>query len=66
MSVWPAPPRPIQSPCIGVCALDTQDTCEGCLRTASEIARWSTMGDAERTHIMTVVLPEREANRHAL
>lgn len=66
MSLWPQPNRPIITPCIGVCALDKQDLCEGCLRTGVEISRWASMSDAERRHIMDVVLPEREANRHAV
>lgn len=55
--------RAVLSPCIGICALDAQGTCEGCLRTVDEIARWSTMGDAERLHVMDVVLPQRETAR---
>lgn len=56
-------PRPILSPCIGICALDDSGLCEGCLRTGSEIARWSQMNDRERSHVMDVVLPQREALR---
>lgn len=55
--------KPILSPCIGVCVLDAQGLCEGCLRTGDEIARWSLMGDAERARVMEHVLPEREARR---
>lgn len=53
----------ILSPCIGICVLDAQGLCEGCLRTGDEIARWSVMGDAERARVMEQVLPEREARR---
>lgn len=56
-------PRPILSPCIGICALDDRGLCEGCLRTGNEIARWSQMSDGERSHVMDVVLPQREACR---
>lgn len=55
--------RAVLSPCIGICSLDAQGLCEGCLRTVDEIARWSTMGDAERLHVMDVLLPRREATR---
>ena len=51
------------SPCIGVCTLDADGLCEGCLRTASEIAHWTAMGDDERLRLMSEVLPEREAVR---
>lgn len=63
---WSRPARAIPSPCIGVCMLNANDLCEGCLRQAAEIARWASMSDAERAHIMQVVLPEREARRHEL
>ena len=35
------------SPCIGVCALDYQDVCQGCYRTGDEITEWF-MADNER------------------
>lgn len=55
--------RAVLSPCIGICALDGQGLCEGCHRTPAEIAGWSQMSDAERLHVMDVVLPVREASR---
>lgn len=55
--------RAVLSPCIGVCTLDAEGFCEGCLRTASEIAHWTAMGDDERLRLMSEVLPEREAVR---
>jgi len=54
------PPRIILTPCIGVCALGANGYCEGCHRSADEIARWSTFSDAERLTIMNYVLPLRE------
>ncbi len=56
-------PRAMLSPCIGICTVDAAGVCEGCLRTLDEIARWSTMGDAERLRVMDDVLPAREAAR---
>jgi len=53
----------ILSPCIGICELDAQGLCTGCLRTGDEIAAWSTMRDDDRLRLMTQVLPEREAAR---
>ena len=51
------------TPCTGVCCLDAQGLCEGCHRTGDEIARWSQMGDDERSRIMDEVLPARVATR---
>lgn len=48
------------TPCIGVCTLGPNGLCDGCFRTGDEIARWTTMGDPARAHLMDVVLPERE------
>ncbi len=61
----PAPRRAVLSPCIGVCALDAQGLCEGCHRTADEIAAWSTLSDDARLRLMLHVLPQREATRSA-
>jgi len=38
----------ITSPCIGVCALDAEDVCIGCFRTADEITEWSLMDQDEK------------------
>ncbi|NVK12264.1 MAG: DUF1289 domain-containing protein [Gammaproteobacteria bacterium] len=38
----------IESPCIGVCALDENDVCMGCFRTADDITEWSIYSDAEK------------------
>lgn len=56
-------PRPIASPCIGVCTLDAQSYCIGCWRTGAEIAGWIGYTDAERARLIDVVLPAREASR---
>ena len=53
--------RAVLSPCIGVCTLRSDGLCAGCLRTVDEIAAWSRMSDAERLHVMDVLLPRREA-----
>ncbi|HVJ55048.1 MAG TPA: DUF1289 domain-containing protein [Aliidongia sp.] len=51
------------SPCTGICQLDDQTgLCRGCFRTIEEIARWSTMGRAERV----VVANALKARRHGL
>jgi predicted Fe-S protein YdhL (DUF1289 family) len=55
--------KAVHSPCIGICALAADGLCEGCHRSAAEIARWSQMSDDERLRLMTYVLPEREARR---
>lgn len=51
---------PALSPCIGTCRLDSRGLCVGCLRTGDEIGRWRAMSDAERLHLMEIVLPGRE------
>jgi len=61
MTYMPTTFRAVLSPCIGVCTLDDQGYCHGCLRTSAEIARWLQMGDDERLHLMESVLPGRSA-----
>ena len=57
----PAHPLPL-TPCIGVCRLDGRGYCVGCQRTGEEIGRWGAMTDAERWHVMRVILPSRKAS----
>ncbi len=48
------------SPCVKVCQMDPQrGLCLGCRRSLEEIARWSSMSDAERQRVMDV-LPSRK------
>ena len=50
-----------ESPCTKVCVMDAERRyCMGCKRTLGEIARWSEMGDAERSTIVAQ-LPSRRA-----
>lgn len=54
-----APPRPIVTPCVKVCAVDgASGYCLGCRRTLPEIAGWSRFSDAERDAVMAA-LPHR-------
>ena len=57
---FPKPQTPVLTPCIGICTLDARGLCEGCRRSADEIARWMYMGDAERAQLMDEVLPLRQ------
>jgi hypothetical protein len=53
----------IESPCIKVCTLEARSgLCLGCGRTIDEIARWSSMNDAERARVIAE-LPARLATR---
>jgi predicted Fe-S protein YdhL (DUF1289 family) len=52
--------RAVLSPCVGVCSLDADGLCQGCLRNVDEIAAWSRLSDAERLHVMEILLPQRE------
>jgi predicted Fe-S protein YdhL (DUF1289 family) len=55
--------RAILSPCTGVCTLREDGLCEGCLRSADEIAAWPCMDDDARLRLIETVLPAREAAR---
>jgi len=37
---------------VSICALDEQDICIGCQRTALEITRWGQMSDDERCEVL--------------
>jgi predicted Fe-S protein YdhL (DUF1289 family) len=62
MVSWNAP-KPILTPCIGVCVLDASGFCQGCHRSIDEIARWGTMSDQERALLMNQVLPQRSGEK---
>lgn len=55
--------KAILSPCIGVCELNAEQLCTGCLRTSAEIGAWSGMTDAQRSYVMEVLLPRRESKQ---
>jgi len=57
------PFRAVLSPCVGICELDDDGFCLGCLRNPAEISRWSQMSDDERLRLMEMVLPQREPGR---
>lgn len=42
----------LASPCISICALDADDVCVGCYRSAQEITRWSVADNTERRQIL--------------
>lgn len=47
------PPRPVKSPCVQVCAVDSESgLCLGCFRSLAEIAGWIRLTDAERDAVL--------------
>lgn len=44
--------KPVASPCVQICALDEQDICIGCQRTAAEITHWGRMENDERRAVL--------------
>lgn len=59
MPISANPIRPILSPCTGICRLDVHGLCEGCHRTADEIAHWIAYTDEQRLRLMNDELPKR-------
>lgn len=53
--------KPVRSPCVHVCALDDQDICIGCQRTAAEITRWGRMDNTERREVLQLCLERARA-----
>ena len=59
-----APPRPIATPCIKVCAVDGESgLCLGCHRTLPEIGGWSRFTDEQRALIMAELPARRDRIR---
>lgn len=42
----------VQSPCVNICELSNDNTCNGCHRTLEEIGAWSFASDEERRQII--------------
>lgn len=42
----------VKSPCIGVCALDDNDVCIGCFRSAKEIGDWGRVDNEGKRAIL--------------
>lgn len=50
-----------RSPCVSVCALDEEDICIGCHRSADEIMHWTRMTDDERREVLSKVAEREKA-----
>ena len=48
------------SPCVSVCALDENDLCMGCYRTADEITDWFMANAAQKRKILARAAQRRE------
>lgn len=46
--------KPLKSPCVSICALDEEDVCVGCFRTAAEITRWRSCDNTERRAVLAL------------
>lgn len=54
----------ISTPCTKLCLLDrASGLCEGCGRSAAEIARWGSMSEAERVGVMAGLAARLEGLR---
>lgn len=42
----------IDSPCIGICAVDENKICQGCFRSMDEILEWSAVDDEQKMQII--------------
>lgn len=48
--------EPAPSPCLSVCRMDAESgQCQGCFRTLDEIAAWSTLDDAGKRRVWTLI-----------
>lgn len=51
----------VRSPCVSICALDSDDICVGCQRSGDEITRWSQMSNDERREVLVLVATREDA-----
>ena len=51
-----------ESPCVSICVLDDQDICQGCYRSAEEIADWFMSSVGEKRNILDLARERRNAS----
>ncbi len=49
------------SPCVSICALDDDEICTGCYRTADEITDWFMASNDEKREIIARAAARRDA-----
>lgn len=49
------------SPCVSICALDDDEICSGCYRTADEITDWFMASNDEKREIIARAAARRDA-----
>ena len=47
-----AEPSTVKSPCVNICALDEDDICTGCYRSAAEISEWTQLPDEQKLAVI--------------
>lgn len=52
----------MDSPCINVCALNDEDVCIGCFRTAQEITDWTVLSENEQKAVCVKAGERRKAH----
>jgi len=58
------PASSVPSPCTNVCRInEATGWCEGCMRTLTEIAAWSSLDDEEKRAVWALLPPRRERMR---
>ncbi|MFC4363905.1 DUF1289 domain-containing protein [Simiduia curdlanivorans] len=50
----------VKSPCTSVCALNDEDICVGCYRSAMEISRWGRMSHEEQRAVVELAAERRK------
>ena len=51
----------IPSPCVSVCALNEDDLCMGCYRTADEIRQWGKLSQQEKKQVVQMAHQREKA-----
>ncbi|ODS22790.1 hypothetical protein AB835_12215 [Candidatus Endobugula sertula] len=55
--------KPVKSPCISICALDDNDICTGCFRSADEITGWGHYSNKQKREVLAQTYKrEKEVN----
>lgn len=44
----------VESPCVSLCKLNSEDTCVGCFRTTAEITAWRSLNNDQKREVIAL------------
>ncbi|MFT4924310.1 MAG: putative Fe-S protein YdhL (DUF1289 family) [Phenylobacterium sp.] len=58
--------KPLKSPCVRNCCLDTKDICMGCFRHLDEIVGWTKLSESDKENVLTLTQTRKSGYKNLL